>query len=51
MATLFLLFEPPRGWRHVEVTERRTNRDFARMIRRWRPAYVEADPFLIPMTR
>jgi hypothetical protein len=33
-ANLFLLFEPLRGWRHVEVTERKTNGDFARMVQR-----------------
>src|SRR5262249_32629148 len=33
-ANLFMIFEPLRGWRHVEVTERKTNRDFALIIRR-----------------
>lgn len=28
-ANLFLLVQPLAGWRHVAVTERRTNRDFA----------------------
>lgn len=41
-ANVFMLFEPLRGWRHAEVTERRTNRDFARAIRGlldvWYPA-------------
>jgi hypothetical protein len=41
-ANLFMVFEPLRGWRHVEVTERKTNRDFALIIRRlvdeWYPA-------------
>ena len=32
-ANLFMLFEPLRGWRHVEVTERRTKIDFAHVIR------------------
>jgi transposase len=32
-ANLFMLFEPLRGWRHVDVTQRRTNRDFARVIK------------------
>ena len=32
VANLFMAFEPLRGWRHVEVTERKTNRDFARMV-------------------
>jgi transposase len=26
---LFMMFEPLRGWRHVEVTQQRTNQDFA----------------------
>jgi hypothetical protein len=29
----FLMCEPLRGWRHVEVTERRTRRDYARCVR------------------
>ncbi|AMV39204.1 hypothetical protein VT85_17335 [Planctomyces sp. SH-PL62] len=33
-ANLFMAFEPPAGKRRVEVTERRTSRDFARIIRR-----------------
>ena len=32
-ANLFMMFEPLRGWRHVEVTERRTKIDFAHVIR------------------
>jgi DDE superfamily endonuclease len=28
-----VLSEPLRGWRHLEVTERRTSKDFARMVR------------------
>lgn len=32
-ANLFMMFEPLRGWRHVEVTERRTKIDFAQVIR------------------
>ena len=32
-ANLFLLFEPLAGWRHVEVTERRTAVDFAHQMR------------------
>jgi DDE superfamily endonuclease len=32
-ANLFLLFEPLAGWRHVEVTERRTAADFAHQMR------------------
>lgn len=30
---LFLLFEPLRGWRHVEVTARRTSQDFAQQMK------------------
>jgi len=33
-ANLFMVFEPLAGARRVEVTERRTNQDFARMMRR-----------------
>jgi DDE superfamily endonuclease len=32
-ANVFMLFEPLKGWRHAEVTQRRTNRDFAQVIR------------------
>jgi hypothetical protein len=32
-ANLFLLFEPLIGWRHVEVTARRTAKDFAGVLR------------------
>lgn len=32
VANLFLAFEPLRGWRWVEVTERRTRKDFACFI-------------------
>ena len=34
MANLFMVFEPLAGTRQVEVTERKTNRDFARLIQR-----------------
>ena len=34
MANLFMAFEPLAGTRRVEVTERKTNKDFARLIRR-----------------
>jgi len=34
MANLFMVFEPLAGTRRVEVAERKTNRDFARLIRR-----------------
>jgi hypothetical protein len=32
-ANLFLVTQPLRGWRHVEVTERRTKLDWARVIK------------------
>jgi transposase len=32
-ANLFLTFEPLVGWRHVEVTERRTSAEFAQQMR------------------
>ncbi len=32
-ANLFLFFQPLQGWRHVEVTERRTAVDFAQQMR------------------
>ena len=31
---MFAFFEPKGGWRHLEVTERRTARDFAEAMRR-----------------
>ena len=33
VASLFMAFEPLAGWRHVEVTERKTSVDFARFLR------------------
>lgn len=30
---LFMFFEPRNGWRHVEVTDRRTKQDFAQCMR------------------
>ncbi len=32
-ANLFMLHAPLAGWRHVEVTDRRTRQDFARVLR------------------
>jgi hypothetical protein len=32
-ANLFMLFAPLEGWRHVEVTERRTGVDYARILK------------------
>ena len=50
MANLFMAFEPLAGARRVEVTERKTNRDFARLIRRlvdeW---YPEAERIVLVM--
>lgn len=34
VANLFMLFEPLAGWRHVEVTDRRTKVDFARVVKK-----------------
>jgi hypothetical protein len=49
-ANLFMIFEPLRGWRHVEVTERETNRDFALVIRRLVDAwYPEAGRIVLVM--
>jgi DDE superfamily endonuclease len=41
---LFVFFEPQRGWRHIEVSERRTMQDFAGQMR-WLvdQAYPEAE--------
>ena len=33
VASLFMLCEPLAGWRHVEVSERRTRKDWARVVR------------------
>ena len=43
-ANLFMIFEPLAGWRHVEVTERRTAVDFAGVLR-WlvEDVYAAAD--------
>ena len=32
-ANLFLVTQPRRGWRHVDVTDRRTKHDFAQQMR------------------
>lgn len=49
-ANLFMVFEPLAGTRHVEVTERRTNQDFAQIMRRlvdeW---YPEAEKIVLVM--
>ena len=41
-ANLFLISEPLVGWRHVEVTERRTAKDFAAVVR-WLVEEVHPD--------
>jgi DDE superfamily endonuclease len=33
VANLFMIFQPLAGWRHVEVTDRRTAKDFAEVLR------------------
>jgi hypothetical protein len=33
-ANLFVVYEPLRGWRRIEATERRTKVDFAHLLRR-----------------
>ena len=34
MINMFMTFEPLAGWRHVEVTDRKTSIDFARLLRK-----------------
>jgi hypothetical protein len=41
-ANLFMICEPLAGWRHVEVTERRTAKDFAEVLR-WLVEEVHPD--------
>jgi len=41
-ANLFMVCEPLAGWRHVEVTERRTAKDFAEVVR-WLVEEVHPD--------
>jgi len=49
-ANLFMAFEPLAGTRRVEVTERRTNRDFARIIRRMADEwYPDAEKVVLVM--
>jgi len=47
---LFLFCEPLRGWRHIEVTERRTMQDFAHQMK-WLvdEAYCEAEVVRVVM--
>jgi DDE superfamily endonuclease len=41
-ANLFMISEPLLGWRHVQVTERRTAKDFAEVVR-WLVEEVHSD--------
>jgi hypothetical protein len=49
-ATLFMMSEPLAGWRAVHVTERRTAKDFAEVVR-WlvEDVYAEADKVVLVM--
>jgi len=49
-ANLFMISEPLAGWRHVMVTERRTAKDFAEVLR-WlvEDVYQEADKVVLVM--
>jgi hypothetical protein len=49
-ANLFMISEPLAGWRHVMVTERRTAKDFAEVLR-WlaEDVYKEADKVVLVM--
>lgn len=49
-ANLFMLSEPLAGWRHVMVTERRTARDFAEVLR-WlaEDVYPDAEKVVLVM--
>lgn len=41
-ANLFMIFEPLLGWRHVSVTQRRTAKDFAEVLR-WLAEEIHAE--------
>ena len=48
VCNLFMFFEPLRGWRHVEVTDRRTKADWARCMRELAEThYPEADAIVV----
>lgn len=50
VANLFLAFEPLAGWRHGEVTERKTGKDFARFLRALSGGrYATADRIVLVM--
>lgn len=43
-ANFFVVFEPKKGWRHIDVTERRTALDFAAQMRKLTDEhYAEAE--------
>jgi hypothetical protein len=47
---LFMLFEPRAGWRHVEVTDRRTALDFAQVVKQVLTVhYPEAEKVVLVM--
>jgi hypothetical protein len=48
VANLFMISEPLAGWRHVEVTDRRTAKDFAEVLR-WlaEDRYPDADRIVL----
>src|SRR5262245_8980051 len=47
-ANLFMAFEPLAGWRHVEVTDRKTSADFARFLQALSDRYyAEADRIVL----
>ncbi len=49
-ANLFMISEPLAGWRHVEVTERRTAVDFAEVVRALvEEVYAEAEKVVLVM--
>jgi hypothetical protein len=45
-ANLFVCFEPLAGWRHVDVTARRTNKDFAEQMRALVDEHYPAAPVI-----
>jgi hypothetical protein len=49
-ANFFVVFEPKKGWRHVDVTERRTALDFAAQMRKLTDEhYKEAEKIRVVM--
>ena len=51
VASLFMTFEPLAGWRHVELSESRTARDWARVVRDLvdAPRYTDAEKIVLVM--